>query len=85
METGPKWYILRGGHRIGPLDASQLKYMAGEDQLERADLVWKEGLPQWVQAGQVKGLFADAAAPEGAAVAPAAAAISIIAYSPLTW
>ncbi len=57
METSVKWYITRGQQRIGPLDASQLKHMAMTEQLAPTEYVWKEGMAQWIPAGQVQGLF----------------------------
>lgn len=71
METGPKWYITRGDHRIGPIDASQLKHMATHGQLGPTEYVWKEGMAAWVQAQQVVGLFeAPAVAVNPVPVAP---------------
>ena len=77
METGPKWYITRGDHRIGPIDASQLKHMAMHGQLGPTEYVWKEGMTQWVQAQQVVGLFEAPMAVTTAATAepPAAAPV----------
>lgn len=41
----------------GPLTPAQLKRLADSGQLSPTDLVWKEGLAQWVPAGKVRGLF----------------------------
>jgi hypothetical protein len=59
-----KWYYNRDGTTIGPISALDLKHLASSGQLGTSDLVWKEGMREWVAAQQVKGLF----------VAPAAAA-----------
>lgn len=65
MSSQPQqqWYYSRDGARIGPVSASQLKLAADNGHLTRADLVWKEGLADWVPAARVKGLFPDAPPP----------------------
>jgi hypothetical protein len=51
------WHILRNGIAEGPLGFSELQAHARAGLLGRADLVWQDGLPDWVQAGTIKGLF----------------------------
>jgi hypothetical protein len=52
------WYLARGGQeRVGPLTSQQLRQMAANGQVSGNDLVWKEGMPNWVPASQVKGLL----------------------------
>ncbi|MEI8229456.1 MAG: DUF4339 domain-containing protein [Planctomycetota bacterium] len=65
MSSQPQqqWYYSRDGKRVGPLSASDLKKAADNGHLTRADLVWKEGLSEWVQATRVKGLFPDTPPP----------------------
>ena len=48
-----------GGQKHGPLDAAGLKRLARAGQLQPADTIWREGLPDWVPAGRAKGLFTD--------------------------
>jgi hypothetical protein len=52
------WYYVRDGQQTGPVSASQLQQLARSGQLQGADLVWREGLPQWIQARSVTGLIA---------------------------
>jgi hypothetical protein len=53
-----EWFVAKvGGAPVGPLSPQQVKQMADAGQLQGSDLVWKEGLPQWVPAIQVKGLL----------------------------
>lgn len=53
-----EWYCTRDGKsRLGPFTAEQLKQLATSGMLAPADLVWKQGLPRWVPASQVKGLL----------------------------
>ena len=56
------WYYGRAGKRLGPVSSAQLKDIAASGNLGPADLVWKDGMTDWVAANRIKGLF-----PEGAA------------------
>src|SRR5437660_24082 len=66
---GVEWHYMSGGQQRGPVQAAQLKVMATSGQLQPTDMVWKEGLPQWIPASSVKGLF------DGVGVAAAAAPV----------
>lgn len=52
-----QWYYAKGGQRLGPVPAEQLKELAASGELLPADLIWRKGMPQWVQAATVQGLF----------------------------
>src|SRR5690242_15996402 len=51
------WYYSRAGERHGPFTTAQLKQLAQTGELQPTDSVWKEGMPNWKQASEVKGLF----------------------------
>lgn len=51
------WYYSRAGKRHGPIPSSELKRLAEAGELTSSDLVWKEGLPKWVKASSIEGLF----------------------------
>lgn len=51
------WYYTRSGQQLGPVPFQQLQAMVGAGQLMPADMVWKDGMPDWVQAGTVPALF----------------------------
>lgn len=57
------WHYSVSGARNGPVTAGDLKCLADAGTLSPTDLVWKEGLPNWVPASSVRGLFVNAAAP----------------------
>jgi hypothetical protein len=57
------WYYAQNGQQAGPVSASQLQQLARSGQIQATDLVWKEGLAQWVQAKAIKGLFPAQAEP----------------------
>jgi len=54
---GDQWYYSRGGKQGGPVSAAQLKQLAYTGQVSPTDLLWKEGLGDWIPAAKVKGLF----------------------------
>ncbi len=62
--TSIKWYYARGQQQLGPVSSSELKQLADRGDLGPDELVWREGMDEWVPARKVKGLF------EGEASAP---------------
>jgi hypothetical protein len=52
------WYYAQNGEQTGPVSAEHLQQLARSGRIRAADLVWREGLPQWIQASTVNGLFA---------------------------
>ena len=57
------WHYSVSGQRHGPISSSELKRLADNGQLSPTDLIWKEGLTNWMPASSVKGLFTATAAP----------------------
>ena len=55
------WYYARGEQEKGPVTTVQIKALAGAGKLHRDDFVWKEGMENWVPAGEVSGIFAEKA------------------------
>ena len=52
-----QWYVGRNGQKAGPYTTEQLKQMAAAGQLVPTDLLWKQGLEQWVPLSQARGLL----------------------------
>lgn len=52
-----QWFYARNGQRHGPVNSAQLTALAKSGQLLPADLIWKEGMTQWVPAGSSPQLF----------------------------
>ncbi len=50
-------YTIHGQPAASPISATQLKQLAASGQLKPTDLVWQEGMVEWVPAGAIKGLF----------------------------
>jgi uncharacterized RDD family membrane protein YckC len=55
------WYVAIKGKRQGPLSGNQIRQMATNGTIGPDDLLWKEGMAQWVRCDSVKGLFPPAA------------------------
>ncbi len=51
------WYYARGEAEQGPISTSQIKALAAAGALRRDDLVWKEGMENWLPASDVEELF----------------------------
>jgi hypothetical protein len=54
-----QWYVSRLGAQDGPFTSSQLKELARNRNISPDDLIWKEGMTDWVPADHVKDLFAE--------------------------
>ncbi len=52
-----QWYLGRNGQKAGPYSNEQLRRMAAAGQLVPGDLLWKQGLEQWVPITEVRGLL----------------------------
>lgn len=53
-----EWYYAEGKEKVGPVTEAQLQELARSGGLARTDVVWKEGMAKWTEAGTVPGLFA---------------------------
>ncbi len=46
-----KWYYAKNGQQNGPVDRSVLEELYRKGELAPSDLVWEEGMPEWITAG----------------------------------
>lgn len=53
-----EWHIARQGKQYGPFTEENLREMASAQNLLPDDLIWRQGMAQWVPAGTVQPLFA---------------------------
>jgi hypothetical protein len=70
------WYFLRDGGQVGPMAWADLWRCGQSGELRPADLVWRDGMPEWRTAASVPGLFP---APQPV---PAAAPVPQKTYAP---
>ena len=68
-----EWHYSRGNEQHGPVSSAQLKQMAAAGELLPTDLIWKDGMPGWIAAGKIKGLFEPITAPAPAKLTQPAA------------
>jgi len=76
-----QWFYARNGQRHGPVNSAQLTALAKSGQLSPADLIWKEGMTQWVPAGNSPQLFPKGQGPIPVAVPQDTAALPTIAVT----
>ena len=52
-----EWFYAKNDQPCGPVSPVELKRFAEQGELHQEDLVWREGMGEWIPAGKVKGLF----------------------------
>ena len=60
-----QWYCRVGGQQYGPITEEALRQWLREGRVGSSDLVWSEGMAQWLPASQVPGLTVAGAVPPG--------------------
>ena len=60
-EMSNNWYYVKSGQRFGPISSRQLRELAERHAIAGGDLVWKEGLKDWIPASKVEGLLPERA------------------------
>ncbi len=58
-----EWHYTKDGEQHGPVSASELKAFASSGTLVPTDMVRKEGMAEWKQAGKINGLFTTTSVP----------------------
>ncbi len=56
------WYYTSGGKQQDPVNPAELKRLARSGTLQPDDLVWKDGMAEWVEARSITGLCPQSAA-----------------------
>lgn len=64
-----QWYYVSGGRRMGPMSAEELRQVVAAGQLYGTDVVWREGMGEWVQLSTVPELLPPGGIPLGYGVA----------------
>lgn len=70
------WFVSQGGERLGPLSEEQLRGLVIAKRLMPTDLIWRQGMPEWLPAGRIKGLFPQDSTPPPLPEAPGIVAVS---------
>jgi hypothetical protein len=78
-----QWFYTKGEQRHGPVALEQLNLLAAAGALDASDLVWREGMSEWLPANTIEGLtvprrMAGASSPQSAAVGTGEPAIVLL-------
>lgn len=60
-KSAPQWLLSRDGKKYGPMTAGQLKQLCQTGKISPADLICRAGSDRWTPAGEIRGLFPEAA------------------------
>jgi len=52
-----EWYYAVQGQQQGPVSSGELRQLVTSGRIQPSDMVWKQGMTQWVAAINVTGLF----------------------------
>lgn len=77
-----QWYYSKNGAQNGPISFEELKTKIESKEVGPRDLVWKDGMADWVPAGEVADLRPAFGVPVAAQPAPAASAPAAEAVAP---
>ena len=61
--AGDRWHYERQGERQSPVSFAELQRIVASGRIHPDNLVWKTGMPEWLPAVQVEGLFSLPASP----------------------
>ena len=51
-----QWYYSKNGTQLGPIGTEDIQAKLASGEISQADLVWKDGMADWLPAGQVPDL-----------------------------
>ncbi len=63
-----QWFYVDKGSQAGPVSVSELQQRAKDGLLKTSDLVWKEGMANWLESGQVSEISGGAGLSPGTVV-----------------
>jgi len=80
------WYYSKNGAQLGPIGPAEMESKLKAGEVAPTDLVWKEGMADWLPAGKVPELQAilSPSAPSASEFPPAPAPVSPYASSPVS-
>jgi hypothetical protein len=68
---GTEWFVKRNEKKLGPFSSKDLRRLAAAGKLVAEDLVWKEGLSDWVSVSRIESLFETPSEVSAAGLMPA--------------
>jgi uncharacterized membrane protein len=79
-----QWHCAINGKKYGPVSEDELKQWITQNRLDSSDLVWTEGMPEWLAAGSVSA-FAEALNGAGSAGSAASTPVEATRDHPVPW
>ncbi len=76
-----QWYYSKNGTQLGPVAQGELTSKLASGEVSPSDLVWKDGMADWIPASQVPELRVIPAAPSAPAMSGGPAPASVSPYS----
>ena len=70
--SNEEWYYAEDGEQLGPTSSDEIRRLATAGKIEPDDLVWREGMDDWLPAGEIPGLLVAKKKPKPAVVKPKA-------------
>ena len=55
--AGEQWYYVQAGQRLGPVSVETQRSLVSAGAVAGTDLVWRDGMPDWVTAGTIPALM----------------------------
>jgi hypothetical protein len=78
-----KWFVYKENNQLGPFSLEELHRQTDAGELKAEDLVWSEGMPEWVKAGDLTEIFPKAETPPLPPAVPAIPAQSVQSSPPV--
>lgn len=79
-----QWYYSKNGTQLGPVEEGELRAKIASGEISSADLVWREGMTDWLPSAKVPELAGVAAATAPAYAPPAPPTSGVAGGSPYT-
>ena len=70
--SNEEWYYAEDGEQLGPTTSVEIRRLVAAKKIQADDLVWREGMDDWLPAGEIPGLLVAKKKPKPAVVKPKA-------------
>lgn len=67
-----QWYYSKNGTQLGPITGDELRTKIGSGEVSPVDLVWREGMSDWLPSAKVPELASSATIPSAISASPSA-------------
>jgi len=77
-----QWYYSKNGTQLGPIGTEDIQSKLASGEIAQSDLVWKDGMADWLPAGQIAELRVVLQATSPVAPAPSSPVVENSPYTP---